>query len=200
MDISESDRFEMVEHLFTVAKKYAPDMEIPNKIFYETICPYTLAEIIISKTTQLAITRSSGYDFTDLSDCKVALAQYRSTSYCRYMTFSVKIKNTSNKIGWLRIIAYDNYNKKFTYYMIPKMAYRNNPVEITLQSYSSHSAPTTPGSNYQTWRKWHNYQVPEEVFFTVQINNIFVSQSDYDLNPNHYEVLNTQPFTTVYLE
>ena len=109
---------------------------------------------------------TDGRDFSDGSDAKKVTSSFRNNrlNYGEW-TNSFQVRNVGNKLGGLRVLAYNVYLEDFEYYVIPPHAYSHlssKTVEIPIERYRGYydCKPNAQGQ-HQGYSKWYNYQVED---------------------------------------
>jgi len=121
---------------------------------YEDLCELAIACV----NTSLTITSVAGQDYDDTSDAKVAVSQCRNNNKkSGNWTNSIKISGTKNKIGPLRIVAYNQILDDFYFFYIPYYEFHHhNQVEIVIERVSSKFFPPSfsgiPDISTKWWR------------------------------------------------
>jgi hypothetical protein len=91
-----------------------------------------------------------GMDFSDQSDAKSVVSNIRNNNQQRGdWTHSYEVRNIGNKVGALRVIAYNKILDKFHYFYIPpdQYAHLGNILTITCENYTQPNEPNWKGVN-----------------------------------------------------
>ena len=146
----------------------------------------TAFEQAIATVADCTIVNENRYDLSDGSECKMATTQYHRGQV------DAQIRGITGKDGTLCVHIYEQFSKKFYYFVIPYHEYKNlKVVEI----------PFTFDGGPKRNNKWWNWEVNsfEELATTKYENNISIEMLDRATVPkiknNH---LNATPFTQLF--
>jgi hypothetical protein len=145
-----------------------PHFPIPTKILRNANFDDLHEMGIVAHNKEIEITLGKGLDFSDGSDAKFVLAQYRNNKKAQgeWMN-SFMIQNIKHKEGMLRVCAYDKISEKFYFFAIPPSAYTNpvpksGTIEIVIERFSGkqyiNNQPNWTGEPRRDY-KWWNFEV-----------------------------------------
>jgi len=151
----------LVDKILTYYPDIDMDMYDLYMLNYEDLCELAIACV----NTGLTITGGTGQDFDDTSDAKVVISQERQNNKKRgTWTVSFRIKGVNNKIGPLRVVAWNQLEKKFYFFYIPRDSFRNRSiVEIIIQQKNGvwHDPKFSGTPDNSRHLKWWRYSKTE---------------------------------------
>lgn len=131
-----------------------------------------LVEMAISAVAELQMDSRDGQDHEDGSDTKTVVSSIKNNHKARgSWMHSFPVRKIANKVGPLRVVAYNKFTDDFHYFFIPHAAYQHcgNTVEIVAESFNGYYEEPEFTGQPRKHLKWWQYEVPsfEEMCLTT---------------------------------
>lgn len=142
--------------------EHNPNFPLDKYVLYNL--PYEdLGEIATAVVnTELTVVLGKGRDFSDNSDKKCVIGQYRNNNRAKGgWLHSYIVSGIKGKEGALRVTAYNTILDKFEFFYIPECEYDNtkNMIEIVIEQYTNTFTEPNWHGEGKLHRKWWKFRV-----------------------------------------